>query len=60
MPLFAPFLLLIEAIRALFYIFPLWLAGYWWCDDCGERYGTEDEKVYMQYGDICLKCNKNH
>lgn len=60
MPIFFPIIALIAVLYNVFYIFPLYLVGNWWCDDCGERFGMEDKQVHMQYGDICLECNKQH
>jgi hypothetical protein len=45
-----------EMLHSIFYVFPLWLVGYWWCSDCTKRYGLKDEKVSMQHADICREC----
>jgi hypothetical protein len=60
-PLLTPFFLLIDGIYALFYIFPLWLVGYWWCESCGKRFGSKTERIDVYLDNfVCVECHKQH
>jgi hypothetical protein len=60
-PLFAPFFLLAEGVRAVFYTFPLWLVGYWWCEVCGRRYGSKEPRIDVYLDNfVCPECHEKH
>lgn len=55
-PIFYPLFVIIGGLSLLFYVFPLWLVGYWWCADCGKRSSSKDEMISMVHADVCKEC----
>jgi hypothetical protein len=57
MPIFQPFFLLVYFLKALFWYFPQWIFGFWWCARCDKRYWVNDEQYEKSIGhEICESC----